>query len=256
MSLLKRWVDSKWVLMFLLPAAGLLPASGAAPAQSTLTERFEELSQRVQAAPADAMAGNTLREICREASSVERCIVLFDKLAEGYPAVEAVRFNAALAYVDDLPNHSLYMQARLSTHSMDHASAILAKEPDNWLALYIRGLNNLYWPLWYRRTDRAIADLTHCIHVSEALSPERRRPYMALAYVALGDTYARLNRIDAALAVWKQGSQIYSSAQLRQRMATQPAMLHEMVEGIRSRDVPIDTDLSIFSADLITTAGP
>jgi len=218
-------------------------------------ERFAELSRRVQAAPGDVMAGNALRRICREQKRVERCIELFDKLAEEYPAVAAVRINAALAYIDELPNHSLYMQAKLSTHSMQHVSAILATDPDNWLALYIRGLNNLYWPLWYRRSDRAIADLSHCTRVSERLSAGRRMSYMALAYVALGDAYARLNRIDAALAVWRQGARLYPEAQLRDRMGADPRELHEKIEKIRSRDVPIDTDLQVFAAAPIV-AGP
>jgi tetratricopeptide (TPR) repeat protein len=180
---------------------------------------------------------------------VERCIDLFDRLAAGHPTVDAVRFNAALAYVDNLPNHSLYMQARISTHSMDHVSAILARDPGNWLALYIRGLNNLYWPLWYRRTDRAIADLGRCVQIGEELPAARRKPYMALAYVALGDTYARLERIDQALAVWRQGAKLYPSKQLQERIGAEPRLLHEMIERIRDRDVPIDTDLRIFAAD-------
>jgi tetratricopeptide (TPR) repeat protein len=250
MSALKSFVDPRLPLAVLLAVCGFLPPMGAAPVCATEVGRFDELSRRVQAAPADAMAGNILRKVCREEKAVERCIALFDKLAEGHPDVEAVRINAALAYVDELPNHSLYTQAKLSTHSMEHVSAILATDPDNWLALYIRGLNNLYWPIWYRRTDRAIADLAHCIRVSEGLSAARQRPYMALAYVALGDTYARLERIDEALAVWKKGARIYESVQLRDRIGAQPRMLHETIEKIRSRDVPIDTDLGVFSADL------
>jgi tetratricopeptide (TPR) repeat protein len=254
MRVLKSFVGPTWLVVLLLPPCGLLPLTGDALVRAAEVARFGELSQKVQTAPEDAMAGNTLRRVCREEKSVEQCIALFDKLAEGHPTVKAVRINAALAYVDELPNHSLYMQAKLSTHSMEHVSAILAADPDNWLALYIRGLNNLYWPLWYRRTDRAIADLTQCIHLSEGLSATRQRPYMALAYVALGDTYARLNRIDEALAVWKQGAKLYESSQLRDRIGTDPRMLHEMIEKIRSRDVPIDTDLHVFSADLAAGA--
>ena len=236
-------------LGWLLLGCVLLVLAGGAGTIAAAVESFEELSRRLEATPADMLAGNTLRRVCREEKSVERCIVLFDRLADSYPGVQAVRINAALAYVDELPNHSLYMQARISTHSMDHVSAILKADPDNWLALYIRGLNNLYWPLWYRRTDRAIADLTHCIQVSEKLLPAQRKLYMALGYVALGDTYARLDRIDDALAVWKRGSALYASKQLQDRIRTDPHRLHELIEGIRSRDVPIDTDLRTFIAD-------
>jgi len=252
MSALKSQIHLQVFFAALLTVGWLASPTGAVPLGATQTQRFDEVSRRVQATPADAMAGDALRRVCREEKAVESCITLFEKLAEGHPTVQAVHFNAALAYVDELPNHSLYTQARLSTHSMQHVSAILATDPDNWLALYIRGLNNLYWPLWYRRTDRAIADLTHCIRVSEGLSAARRRPYMVLAYVALGDTYARLSRIDDARAAWKQGAKLYQSAQLQDRIRAEPQTLHEMIEKIRSRDVPIDTDLRVFSADLTT----
>jgi hypothetical protein len=221
-----------------------LACNAAAPASET--PRFEALSHRVAASPDDLLAGNSLRELCREQKSVDRCIEFLDRVAADHPAVDAIRVNAALAYVDELPGHSLYIQARLSTHSIQHVSAILERDSGNWLALYIRGLNNLYWPLWYRRTDRAIADLEHCVQLSEQLPPSQRKPYMVLAYVALGDTYARLSQIAEARATWTHGASEYTSHQLQERLQTQPSLLHERIESIRSREVPIDTDLKVF----------
>jgi hypothetical protein len=208
--------------------------------------QFDALLHQVEARPGDLLAGNSLRTFCRAQKSVDHCIEALDRVAADHPAADAIRINAALAYVDQLPGHSLYIQARLSTHSIEHVSAILAHDADNWLALYIRGLNNLYWPLWYRRTDRAIADLNRCIQLSEALPPPQRKPYMVLAYIALGDTYARLSQIDQARAIWTQGAARYASQLLQDRLQTQPGLLHERIESIRSREVPIDTDLKVF----------
>jgi len=208
--------------------------------------QFDILVQQVEASPGDLLTGNALRRLCREQKSVGHCIEVLDRLAAGHPGVDAIRINAALAYVDELPGHSLYIQARLSTHSIQHVSAILERDSGNWLALYIRGLNNLYWPLWYRRTDRAIADLKRCVELSEQLPPAQRKPYMALAYIALGDTYARLSQIEEARAIWAAGASRYTSTQLQERLQTQPAQLHERIESIRSREVPIDTDLRVF----------
>jgi tetratricopeptide (TPR) repeat protein len=233
----------------LLLAGAVFGGTSEANAAAAEADRFEELSRAVVAMPEDMLKGNTLRRVCREQKIFERCIDLFDRLAADHPAVAAVRFNAALAYVDNLPNHSLYMQARFSTHSMDHVSAILQADPDNWLAFYIRGLNSLYWPLWYRRTERAIADLSRCIQISESLPAQQRQPFMALAYVALGDTYARLDRIEEARKVWAQGESEYSSALLHQRLAAEPHTVHEAIEKVRSRDVPIDTDLRTFAVN-------
>lgn len=214
------------------------PASG--------NPQFEVLEQQVEASPGDLLTGNSLRRLCREQKSVDQCIEVLDRLAASHPAVDAIRINAALAYVDELPGHSLYIQARLSTHSIQHVSAILERDSSNWLALYIRGLNNLYWPLWYRRTDRAIADLKRCVQLSEELPSAQRKPYMALAYIALGDTYARLSQVEEARAIWTEGASRYTSTQLQDRLRTPPAQLHERIESIRSREVPIDTDLRVF----------
>jgi tetratricopeptide (TPR) repeat protein len=210
---------------------------------------FDAITQRVAAAPDNLIAGIELRRKCREQQAVERCIKFLDELVRQHPNVRATRYNASLAYVDNLPGLSLMSQARLSTHSMAHASAVLDRVPDDWLALYIRGLNNLYWPLWYRRTDRAIADLKRCTEISEALSPAQRRPYMALAYLALGDVYARLDQPGEARAVWSRGSERHPSEQLRSRLALAPNQVAEAVEAIRSRDVPIDTDVSFYADD-------
>jgi tetratricopeptide (TPR) repeat protein len=210
---------------------------------------FDSSTQRVAAAPDNLLAGIELRRRCREQHAVERCIKFFDELAQRHPQARGTRYNASLAYVDNLPGLSLITQARLSTNSMAHASAVLEQAPNDWLALYIRGLNNLYWPLWYRRTDRAIADLKRCVELSEALPPEQRRPYMALAYLALGDVYARLERPSEARAVWSRGSERHSSEQLRSRLALAPDQVAQSVESIRSRDVPIDTDVSFYAED-------
>lgn len=221
----------------------LLLQSGVASAEDAW---FTSATQRVTTAPDNLIAGNELRRKCREQNAVERCIKFFDDLAREHPSVRATRYNASLAYVDNLPGLSLLSQARLSTNSMAHASAVLESAPDDWLALYIRGLNNLYWPLWYRRTDRAIADLQRCTELSDALPAERRRPYMALAYLALGDAYARLERPNDARAVWRRGDELVSSEQLRSRLALAPEKVAEAVEAVRSRDVPIDTDVSFY----------
>jgi len=233
------------VFITVLLAGTLAIQRTASPAGPALAD-FDRLSQVVAASPQDMLAGDRLRQLCRQQRSIERCVEFFEKLSVRYPKTNAVQLNAALAYVDNLPHHTLFLQAAYSTHSIEHASAILQREPDNWLALYIRGLNNLYWPLWYQRTDWAIADLTRCTQMSRAARPEQRREYMALAFLALGDVYARLNRVPDAISTWKEGVNLFPSPQLRQRLSAAPAAVHGLVEQIRNRDIPIDTGLAVF----------
>ena len=226
--------------------AGTLAISRAASPSDVGVADFERLSQAVATSPNDMLAGDRLRRLCRERKTIDRCVEFFQQMSARWPNINALHFNAALAYVDNLPHHNLFLQATYSSHSIAHASAILEREPDNWLALYIRGLNNLYWPLWYQRTDWAIADLTRCTQISRALPAPRRRAYMALAFLALGDVYARLDKVPQALGTWKAGLSLIPSPQLRQRLSVAPAVIHDEVEKIRDRDVPIDTGLATF----------
>lgn len=234
----------RWALYLLILGGGAVVTQHGAAA--TGSGPLETLIRAVAAAPQDMLAGDRLRRVCREQQAVARCVEFFEQLVAKYPYSDALRFNAALAYVDSLPNHTLLLQAAYSSHSIEHASAVLKREPDNWLALYIRGLNNLYWPLWYQRTDWSIADLTRCTQMARSLPADQRHPYMALSFVALGDVYARLDQIPAAIDTWKEGLRLVPSQQLQQRLAIAPASIHEVVEKIRNRDVPVDTGLEVF----------
>jgi hypothetical protein len=207
---------------------------------------LQALSSALEKMPDDLLTGNELRRLCRQRKIPGRCADVFERLVKRHPNVPALRFNAALAYVDDLPGHSLLIQAKLSTNSMGHASAVLDHEPQNWLALYIRGLNNLYWPTWYRRTDNAIADLTRCIEISEAGPSSLKGTHAALAYIALGDAYVKQNKLDTAREIWTRGASLHGVDELEQRLAIEPARLADTIEQIRSREVPVDTDLSSF----------
>lgn len=210
--------------------------------------RFDEVAMSVASQPEDIIAGNNLRRICREREMQERCIEFFEALAKKHPLAAATRYNAALAYIDNLAGHSLLTQARLSTNSIEHASAVLERIPSDWLALYIRGLNNLYWPTWYRRTDRAITDLTRCTQMSEALPPERRNTYMALAHVALGDAYVKAGKIEQARETWRRGMATHPSSDLTKRLAIGVDALPETIEQLRSREEPVDTDIEFYAS--------
>jgi tetratricopeptide (TPR) repeat protein len=209
-------------------------------------QQFDAVSRAVASQPEDIAAGNDLRKLCRERKMQEKCIEFFDALTKKHPLAAAARYNAALAHIDHLPGHSLLAQARMSTNSIEHASAVLEHAPSDWLALYIRGLNNLYWPTWYRRTDRAITDLSRCTEMSESLPSERRASYMALAHVALGDAYVKAGKIEQALEVWRRGMAAHPSPELTKRLAVSPDALPQTIEQVRSREVPVDTDIGFY----------
>jgi hypothetical protein len=199
--------------------------------------------------PGDAGLGNSLRELCRQDKIFDQCISFFDKLAEQYPREKNLRYNAALAYVDNVPGHSILVQARLSTRSIDHVTAILEWQPNDWLALYIRGVNNIYWPSWYKRNALAITDLERCVQMAELAAASARQTYFALAYIVLGDALIKANREADAKNIWEKGMEYGAyTDQLQKRLALRGEELSDFINAVRARDVPVDTDISFMKS--------
>jgi tetratricopeptide (TPR) repeat protein len=230
-----------------LAGVAVLVVLGAAPAAAA---DLEQALAGLRALPLDVRAGNDARRACREARAVERCIGVFDELVRQHPHDRALRYNAALAYVDHLSGHTILRQGWLSTRSIDHVASVLADAPSDWTALYIRGLNNLYWPRWFGRTGRAVTDLTRCVEISEGLLAAERRAYHALAYVALGDAHAKAGRAQEARNVWRRGAERFPGrADLAERLALADDAGGAFVERVRDLEQPIDTDLSFLWAE-------
>jgi tetratricopeptide (TPR) repeat protein len=232
-----------WVWIVLLSTIFTAPAHA---------DDFQALAERVTSKPEDWVAGNELRRWCRAKKKVDDCVDFFEKVVAAHPTARGVRYNAALAYIDKLPGHSLLVQAKLSTNSIGHATAVIENSPDDWLALYIRGLNNLYWPKWYRRAGRTAMDMQRLVDFAEKLPPDGRRSWMALAYIGLGDAYALLDQPKEALETWRRGAALFNSAELNLRLKFASGQVERSIEEIRSRENPVDTDLKFYQAD--TTA--
>ncbi len=235
-----------------VPAAALclalvatLAAPTAAPARESATSLEAALSETERRAD-ELQPGNELRRLCREQRRVEHCIDALEALTRRRPAVAALRYNVALAYVDALPGRSLLRQGSLSTHSIEHVSAVLAQTPDDWLALYIRGLNNLYWPSWFGRTKRALVDLERCVALSERASGAPVAHH-ALGYAALGDAQVKSGDVAKGQRTWARGLERHpASTELRERAALPAASAQAFVNAQRDLDRPIDTDLAFL----------
>jgi len=229
-----------WVWIVLLSTIFTAPAHA---------DDFQALAERVNIKPDDWVAGNELRRWCRAQKKMDDCVDVFEKVVAAHPTARGVRYNAALAYIDKLPGHSLLVQAKLSTNSIGHATAVIENRPDDWLALYIRGLNNLYWPKWYRRAGRTAMDMQRLVDITEKLPSDGRRSWMALAYVGLGDAYALLDQPKEAVETWRRGAALFQSAELNWRLKLASGQVERSIEAIRSREKPVDTDLKFYQAE-------
>jgi tetratricopeptide (TPR) repeat protein len=227
-------------------AVVLVLASPIVAAQPA-ARRSEALAEKLARSPSDLRLGNELRNACRTEERVSWCIDELNALVEKNPNVVPLRYHAALAYVDYLPGHTILRQGWLSTRSIEHLDAVLELRQDDWLALYIRGLNNLYWPPFYRRTGRAIEDLQRTVELSRAAPPDKRPDYHVLGFVALGDALAKDRRPREARAIWQEALELWPGAPaLAPRLATPDDELHAFVLAARDLDEPIDSDLAFL----------
>lgn len=187
---------------------------------------------------------------------------LLDELAKRQRS-EAVLYNLSLSYVDQLPGHNLLQKGYLSTASVRVIDEILTGKPEDWMALHIRGLNNLYWPDWFGKAKPAQADLARAVKAGQPLLAARAdEDGLAWSYLALGDALALLDRPAEARAAWAEGQRAYPYfAPLAQRLALADATQHRAVRAERDSDKPIDTDLerlrgiSVPARTIVLTGG-
>jgi hypothetical protein len=170
--------------------------------------------------------------------------VLLETLAERRRS-DAVLYNLALSYVDQLPGHNLLNKGYLSTASVRAIDEILQRHPNDWLSLHIRGLNNLYWPDWFGRAATARVDLGRAVEAGQRLLTERPdEDGLAWSYLALGDALALTDHPAEARSTWAAGAGAYPYfAAFAARAALADADQHASVRAERDSEKPIDTDL-------------
>ncbi len=241
----KRIMRAPLALALVLAALMASPPARSVEPPSTVHARngVDDLVTALEKQPRSIRIANDLRRYCRSAGVIDTCIEVLDKLVRDYPDAKELRYNAALAYVDKLPGLSIYRQGWLSTRSMEHVTPLIDADSGDWLAYYIRGMNHLYWPRWFRHTDRAIQDLEHCVRISSHLPLEQARPFHVLAYLALGDGFAKAGRIEEAKKIWREGLSVYPSGRLRERLVLPVSDLPAYIDVQRDLDKPIETDL-------------
>ncbi len=197
---------------------------------------------------ADVPALNALR-LRLKAEGKETVAESFLAALAGRKPTDAVLLNLSLAYVDQMAGKDLLRQGHLSTRSQDAVEQIIKRKADHWVAWYIRGINNLYWPDWFRKAPLAQQYLIQAVTLHEQLSPAEQdeNDMYALGYLALGDAYALQDQPADARRIWEKGQRAYPYvAVLRERLSLADAGLHAAVRAIRDANKPVDTDLAFL----------
>jgi hypothetical protein len=242
----------------LLPALGLLtlawsPAAAQSPGapegvvQSILAaaDPSAEAVKLDDGALDDAALLNDLRLGLKAAGRGEDARRLLAALADRRRS-DAVLYNFSLAYIDQLPGHNLLGKGYLSTASVRLADEILARRPGDWLALHIRGMNNLYWPDYFNRSPTSKADFERAVAAGRSRLTERAEDDgLAWSYLGLGDASALLDQPAEAREVWSEGARAYPYFEpLAARLALADGEQHARVRDARDSEKPIDTDLT------------
>jgi len=169
----------------------------------------------------------------------------FDALIE-IQDTPAVRLNLSLSYVDQMAGKSLLGQGHLSTRSQSAVAPLLDVPAYEWVAAYISGLNNLYWPDWFGKADNAQEHLEHAVAIYQK-APDGEGVHYARGWLGLGDALALQDELAEARAAWREGLRYFPyDADLRARLELGESDIYETVRALRDADAEIDTDLAFL----------
>lgn len=213
------------------------------------TDQIKYLKEAIVHSPDNHVLLNRLRIDMLKNEQTEEYIIFIKGLEES----NVVKLHLALAYVDLLQDVDLGTAAlgQRSSQSILILTEILEDNPNNLLARYARGVNNLYWPSGLQRTEKAIQDLAFCVAVAEKF-PDENFPLYESFYITYGDALMKEGKIKEGRAVWKKGlKQFSSSKELETRNSSSEQQAMKIVEESRGIDIfqrpdELITDLQVL----------
>ncbi|WP_270168547.1 hypothetical protein [Paenibacillus sp. SYP-B4298] len=204
---------------------------------NTAGDKLSQLKQLIVEEPDNLAYMNELRLYMGSQEREKDFIAFLDSLNSSN---RNLKLQTALAYVDLLqdPDLGTASLGKISTQSISVLNEIIEEDPYDVLAHYARGLNNLYWPLGLRRTEKAIQDLAYCVAVAKQLEGYPS-PMWPLFYEAYGDALVKNGENQKGMAVWKDGMKKYPHSEALQRRAKAKSdeEAFDIVRQIRGIDV-------------------
>jgi tetratricopeptide (TPR) repeat protein len=217
-------------------------STGQASAQDPLVA----LETALQAQPDDIKAGNDYRMAVLKVNQYDRAIAFFEKLTTAHPQAANAHLNYGFAYVDKIPAAGAITQVILANNALGEFTKSLALKP-SWIGYYTRGNSYLFWPRIFNRTQLGLNDLTEALKIQKA---EPKKSIHSRVYVALGDGYWKIDKLDEAIRIWKEGLAAFPDhAGLKARLANQGDALQKLIEANYDPAKRVDTSL----ADLWST---
>jgi len=232
-------------LVLLAPVLALLAST---PADAVVERQLTAFEAQLSADPENLRTGAEYRQHVIAVRAYDRAIKFLDKLARRPNAGAHAFMTLALAYVDKVPDVGAIRQLYLGRDAIDALTKSLERGQD-FVALYIRGLINLYYDtIVFKRTDKGVADLEE----AKRITASRQEPWISRVYIALGDGYWRLKQPDRARAVWRDGlARFPNTPALADRIAAGDAQLRGMIAHALDPNVRVDTSLRELFPDVV-----
>jgi len=201
---------------------------------------LDDFEAAVAADPDNLRWGAEYRQAVIAVEAYDRAIGFFERLAAEHPDSPNLFLNYGYAYVDKIPSAGAVTQVILANTALTYFTEAVEIE-ESWLARYTRGNSYLYWPAIFGRTSKGIADLERAIELSKEIE---RRSYHARAYAALGDGHWRLDDVDKAREVWREGLRLFpGDPYLESRLSREGEELDAYLERHFATDTRVVTHL-------------
>jgi len=205
-----------------------------------------KLEQALSAKPDDLRAGNDYRMALIKAGQYDRGLDFFKQLVAAHPSASNARLNYGFQYVDKIPVAGSITQVILANNALTEFSKSLEIKP-SWIGYYTRGNSYLFWPRIFGRTKLGIADLEEALKIQKA---EPKRNHHSRVFVALGDGHFKMDDLQKATAVWKEGlAQFPDNAGLKQRLSSTPDAIKLVLDGVYDPNKRVDTNLQDLWSD-------
>ena len=224
----------------LLLAAVLVTSAFAGAAQDG-NGNLADLEQRLRADADDLEAANTYRRAVIRTGEHDRAIRFFEQLVAAHPRAANAYLNYGFAYVDKIPAAGAITQVILANSALTQFTRAIELER-SWIALYTRGASYLFWPKIFGRARFGITDLEDALRLQRT---QPKRPYHVRTFIALGDGYWKVDDLERARAIWREGVREFpGDATLEARLSADAATVARVVEQAFDPARRVDTDLS------------
>jgi tetratricopeptide (TPR) repeat protein len=196
--------------------------------------------------PDNLRLGSNYRQTMIQTAQFDHAIKFLEKVVQEHDSSSNAHLNYAFAYVDKIPAAGSITQVLLANNALSQFSKSIELKP-SWIAYYSRGNSYMFWPKIFGRTPMGIADLQEALKIQKA---DKKKPFYARTYVALGDGYWKLEDMEKAKATWTEGlAQYPDNAALKARLSKQGDELKVVMDETYDVNKRIDTSLRELWAD-------